>query len=69
MCDWQASYVQAEGAQDVRNLGNLGGLTQFQVFLRAPAARSVQPKNLSAIARDAGAAANKANVRISMVVT
>ena len=32
---WQASYVQTYLERDVRNLRNIGDLTQFQIFLRS----------------------------------
>jgi uncharacterized protein len=64
---WQASYVQTYLERDVRNLRNLGDLTQFQVFLRALAARSAQVLNLSDLARDVGVAVNTAKDGISIL--
>ena len=64
---WQASYVQTYLERDVRNLRNLGDLTQFQVFLRALAARSAQILNLSDLARDVGIAVNTAKDWISIL--
>ncbi len=55
---WQSSYIQTYLERDVRNLRNLGSLTQFQVFLRALASRSAQILNLSELARDVGIAVN-----------
>lgn len=64
---WQASYFQTYLERDVRNLRNLGDLTQFQVFLRALAARSAQILNLSDLARDVGVAVNTAKAWISIL--
>jgi uncharacterized protein len=64
---WQSSYVQTYLERDVRNLRNLGDLTQFQVFLRAMAARSAQILNLSELARDVGVAVNTAKSWLSIL--
>ncbi len=64
---WQASYIQTYLERDVRNLRNLGNLTQFQVFLRALAARSAQILNLSELARDVGIAVNTVKDWISIL--
>jgi len=64
---WQASYIQTYLERDVRNLRNLGDLTQFQVFLRALAARSAQILNLSDLAREVGVAVNTAKDWISVL--
>lgn len=64
---WQASYIQTYLERDVRNLRNVGDLTQFQVFLRALAARSAQILNLSDLARDVGVAVNTAKDWISIL--
>jgi predicted AAA+ superfamily ATPase len=64
---WQSSYVQTYLERDVRNLRNLGDLTQFQVFLRALAARSAQILNLSELARDVGVAVNTVKDWISIL--
>jgi len=64
---WQASYIQTYLERDVRNLRNLGDLTQFQVFLRALAARSAQVLNLSDLAREVGVAVNTAKDWISVL--
>ena len=53
---WQASYVQTYLERDVRNLRNVGDLTQFQIFLRSLAARAAGLLNLSDLARDVGIA-------------
>ncbi len=64
---WQASYIQTYLERDVRNLRNLGDLTQFQVFLRAAASRSAQLLNLSDLARDVGIAVNTAKDWLSIL--
>jgi predicted AAA+ superfamily ATPase len=64
---WQSSFIQTYLERDVRNLRNLGDLTQFQVFLRALAARSAQILNLSDLARDVGIAVNTAKDWISIL--
>lgn len=64
---WQASYIQTYLECDVRNLRNLGDLTQFQIFLRALASRSAHILNLSDLARDVGIAVNTAKDWISIL--
>lgn len=64
---WQASYLQTYLERDVRNLRNLGDLTQFQVFLRSLAARSGQILNLSDLARSVGVAVNTTKAWISVL--
>lgn len=64
---WQASYIQTYLERDVRNLRNLGDLTQFQVFLRALGGRSGHILNLSDLARDVGVAVNTAKDWISIL--
>ena len=59
-CLWQASYVQTYLERDVRNLRNIGDLTQFQSFLRGLATRGAGLLNLSDLARDIGIAVNTA---------
>jgi uncharacterized protein len=64
---WQSSYVQTYLERDVRNLRNLGDLTQFQVFLRALAARGAQILNLSELARDVDVSVHTAKDWISIL--
>jgi predicted AAA+ superfamily ATPase len=64
---WQASYIQTYLERDVRNLRNLGNLTQFQVFLRALATRSAQILNMSELARDVGVAVNTVKDWVSIL--
>ena len=55
---WQGSYVQTYLERDVRSLRQVGDLTQFQLFIRAIAARSAQLFHLSDVAKDLGVAVN-----------
>lgn len=64
---WQASYMQTYLERDVRNLRNIGDLTQFQTFVRALAARSAQILNMSDLARDVGISVNTAKDWISLL--
>jgi predicted AAA+ superfamily ATPase len=64
---WHASYVQTYLERDVRNLRQVGDLTQFQLFLRALAARSAQLLNLSDLARDLGVVTNTAKAWLSVL--
>lgn len=64
---WHASYVQTYLERDVRALRQVGDLTQFQVFLRAMAARSGQLLNLSEVARELGLAVNTAKAWLSVL--
>ena len=64
---WHASYVQTYLERDVRNIRQVGDLTQFQTFLRALAARSAQLLRLSEIARDVGVAVNTVKAWISVL--
>ncbi|MEK6607355.1 MAG: ATP-binding protein [Myxococcota bacterium] len=64
---WHASYVQTYLERDVRTLRQVGDLTQFQIFLRALAARSGQLLNLSDLSRDLGIAVNTAKAWLSVL--
>jgi uncharacterized protein len=64
---WHASYVQTYLERDVRTLRQVGDLTQFQMFLRALAARNGQLLNLTDIARDLGVAVNTAKGWLSVL--
>ncbi len=55
---WHASYIQTYLERDVRTLRQVGDLTQFQLFLRAVAARSGQLFVASDVARDIGVSVN-----------
>lgn len=64
---WQAGYVQTYLERDVRNLRQVGDLTQFQNFLRTLAARSAQLLNLTDVARDLGVAVNTIKAWVSVL--
>jgi len=64
---WHASYTQTYLERDVRSLRQVGDLTQFQVFLRAMAARNGQLLKLSEVARDLGVAVNTAKAWLSVL--
>jgi len=51
---WMNSYLQTYLERDVRNLRQVGDLRQFELFLRAVAARSSHVLNYSEISRDIG---------------
>jgi predicted AAA+ superfamily ATPase len=64
---WQAAYVQTYLERDVRNIRQVGDLSQFQNFLRALAARSAQLLSLSDLARDLGVAVNTVKAWLSVL--
>ncbi len=64
---WLASYVQTYLERDVRTLRQVGDLTQFQIFLRALAARSGQLLNLTDLGRDLGLATNTVKAWVSVL--
>lgn len=64
---WHAGYVQTYLERDVRTLRQVGDLSQFQMFLRALAARSSQLLNLADIARDLGIAVNTVKAWLSVL--
>ncbi len=55
---WQGSYIQTYLERDIRGLRQIGDLTQFQMFLKALAARSAQLFQITDVARDIGVAVN-----------
>jgi len=59
--------VQTYLERDVRTLRQVGDLTQFQLFLRALAARSGQLLNLSDLGRDLGVATNTAKAWLAVL--
>jgi predicted AAA+ superfamily ATPase len=64
---WHSSYVQTYLERDVRSLRQVGDLISFQSFLRALAARTGQPLNLTDVARDLGIAVNTAKAWLSVL--
>ncbi|MCY4427668.1 MAG: ATP-binding protein [Halieaceae bacterium] len=64
---WHSSYIQTYLERDLRNLRQVGDLTQYQNFLRVLAARSAQLLNLTDIARDLGVAVNTIKAWLSVL--
>ncbi|MFH1982381.1 MAG: ATP-binding protein [Pseudomonadota bacterium] len=64
---WHAGYVQTYLERDVRTLRQVGDLSQFQIFLRALAARSAQLLSLTELARDIGVAVNTIKAWLSVL--
>lgn len=64
---WFGSYVQTYLERDVRTLRQVGDLTQFQMFVRALAARSAQLLNLTDLGRDLGLAINTVKAWVSVL--
>lgn len=62
---WHAGYVQTYLERDVRTIRQIGDLSQFQIFLRALAARSAQLLNLTDLSKDLGIAVNTAKAWLS----
>ncbi len=55
---WYSSYVQTYLERDLRSIRQIGDLTQFQLFLRAIAARNGQLINFTEISRALGITVN-----------
>lgn len=66
---WHSSYVQTYLERDIRELKQIGDLSQFQSFLRVLAARNGQLLNLSDVSRDLGIAVNTARAWLSILET
>lgn len=64
---WHSAYVQTYLERDVRTIRQVGDLSQFQIFLRALAARSAQLLNLAELARDLGVAVNTVKAWLSVL--
>lgn len=64
---WHSSYVQTYLERDVRMLRQVGDMSQFQVFLRALAARSAQLLNMAELARDLGVTLNTVKAWIGVL--
>jgi predicted AAA+ superfamily ATPase len=64
---WHSSYIQTYLERDVRSIRQVGDLTQFQIFLRALAARSAQLLSLSELSRDMGVAVNTIKAWLSVL--
>ena len=64
---WHDSYLGTYLERDVRGMTQVGDLLQFQLFVRALAARSGQLLNLSDLARELGIAVNTAKRWLSIL--
>ncbi len=66
---WCGSYLTTYVERDVRNLQQVGDLSQFELFLRACAVRTGQILKLSEIARDIGVSVPTAKRWLSLLET
>ena len=66
---WCGSYINTYLERDVRNLSNIGDLSQFERFLVACAIRTGQLLNISEIARDIGISVPTAKRWLSLLET
>ncbi len=66
---WCGSYVTTYLERDVRNLANVGDLSQFERFLRVCATRTGRILNLSELARDIGISVPTAKRWLSLLET
>ena len=64
---WHDSYLGTYLERDVRGMTQVGDLLQFQLFVRALAARSGQLLSLSGLARELGIAVNTAKRWLSIL--
>lgn len=64
---WHAGYLQTYLERDIRNLRQIGDLTDFQRFLQLLAAFNGQVLNLSGLSRDLGVAVNTVKTWISIL--
>jgi hypothetical protein len=65
---WLGSYLATYLERDVRNVLHIGGLRDFDRFLRAAALRAGQLLSLSELARDVGVAPNTAKSWLSVLL-
>lgn len=66
---WCGSYITTYIERDIRNLQHVGDLGQYELFLRACAARTGQILDISGIARDIGISVPTAKRWISLLET
>lgn len=66
---WCGSYIATYLERDIRNLSNLGDLSQFERFLRVCATRNGQILNISELAREIGISVTTAKRWISLLET
>lgn len=64
---WQSSYMHTYLERDIRSIRQVGDLTQFQMFLRAVAARSAQLFDLTDISKDIGISINTVKAWLSVL--
>jgi hypothetical protein len=64
---WHAGYLQTYLERDLRALRQVGDLTQFQIFIRAIAARNGQLLNMTELSRELGLAANTIKTWLSVL--
>jgi len=66
---WCGSYISTYLERDVRNLANIGDLSQFERFVRLCAVRTGQVLNLSELAKDIGISVPTAKRWLSILET
>lgn len=66
---WCSSYISTYIERDVRNLANVGDLSQFEKFLRSCAIRTGQILNISELAKDIGISVTTAKRWLSILET
>ena len=66
---WCSSYISTYLERDVRNITNIGDLSQFERFLKCCAIRTGQILNISEIARDIGISVPTARKWLSILET
>lgn len=66
---WCSSYTTTYLERDVRNLANIGDLSQFERFLKLCATRTAQILNISEMARDIGISVPTAKRWLSLLET
>ncbi len=66
---WHSSYIQTYLERDLRSLRQVGDLGQFQIFMRALAARNGQLLNLTELGNELGLVTNTVKAWISILET
>lgn len=66
---WYGSYIVTYLERDIRNISQVGDLSQFEIFLRALASRTGQILDLSAISREIGVSFTTAKRWLSLLQT
>lgn len=66
---WCGSYINTYLERDIRNLKQVGDLRQYEIFLRACAARTGQILDLSSISREIGVSFTTAKRWLSLLET